>query len=72
MEEDYDDESDFEEERSSHKKRGRPSGNRRFIPLEFAKSHIVKIEDDMRKMHERHVKLMGDMDENYRMIEHET
>lgn len=26
----------------------------------------------MKKMHERHVKLMREMDENYRLIEHET
>jgi hypothetical protein len=26
----------------------------------------------MKKMHERHVKLMREMDENYRMIEQET
>ena len=46
--------------------------NRRFVPLEFAKAHILKIEEDMRKMHERHVKLMADMEDNYQMIEHET
>ncbi len=41
-------------------------------PVEFAKSHMQKIEEDMYKMHERHVRLMREMDENYKMIEHET
>ena len=30
------------------------------------------IEEDMQKMHERHVKLMREMDDNYRLIEQET
>lgn len=30
------------------------------------------MEDDMKKMHERHVKLMKDVDENYKLIEEET
>ena len=30
---------------------------------------MKKIEEDMYKMHERHVKLMREMDENYKMIE---
>jgi hypothetical protein len=42
------------------------------VPIEFARAHIQRIEDDMRKMHERHVKLMREMDENYKMIEQET
>lgn len=32
------------------------------LPIQFAKEHIIKIEDDMKKMHERHVKLMREMD----------
>lgn len=42
------------------------------VPIEFAKAHIAKIEDDMKHMHERHVKLMREMDSNYKMIEKET
>jgi hypothetical protein len=47
-------------------------GNRKLIPMEFAKRHIIKMEEDMKIMHERHVKLMREMDENYTMIEQET
>mgnify|MGYP001084395855 FL=1 len=39
------------------------------VPLEFAKAHINRIEDDMKHMHERHVNLMREMDTNYKMIE---
>lgn len=46
--------------------------NKRLIPIEFAKKHIQKIEEDMQKMHERHVKLLREMDENYKLIEKET
>ena len=42
------------------------------FPIQFAKEHIMKIEEDMKKMHERHVKLMREMDENYKLIEQET
>ena len=42
------------------------------LPIQFAKDHILKIEEDMKKMHERHVKLMREMDQNYRLIEQET
>jgi hypothetical protein len=42
------------------------------MPIEFAKEHIIKIEEDMKKMHERHVKLMREMDQNYKRIEEET
>ena len=42
------------------------------VPIEFGKAHIAKIEDDMKHMHERHVKLMREMDSNYKMIEKET
>lgn len=42
------------------------------MPIKFAKEHIIKIEEDMKKMHERHVRLMREMDENYKMIEQET
>ena len=46
--------------------------NHNVIPLEFAKTHIMKIEEDMKLMHERHVKLMREMDVNYKLIEQET
>jgi len=39
------------------------------VPLEFAKQHINRIEEDMKKMHERHVNLMREMDTNYKLIE---
>ena len=42
------------------------------MPIQFAKEHIIKLEEDMKKMHERHVKLMREMDENYKLIEQET
>ena len=42
------------------------------MPLQFAKEHIIKIEEDMKKMHDRHVRLMREMDENYKLIEQET
>ena len=42
------------------------------VPLEFAKAHIHRIEEDMVRMHERHVNLMKEMDTNYKMIEQET
>lgn len=39
------------------------------VPLEFAKAHISRIEDDMKNMHERHVNLLREMDTNYKLIE---
>ena len=42
------------------------------VPLEFAKQHIARIEQDMQMMHDRHVTLMREMDTNYKMIEEET
>jgi len=42
------------------------------VPLDFAKAHINRIENDMKHMHERHVNLMREMDTNYKMIEQET
>ena len=48
-----------------------PSG-RKFVPVEFAKQHILKVEEDMKKLHDRHIKLMREMDENYNLIEQET
>lgn len=42
------------------------------VPLEFAKNHIARIEQDMTTMHERHVNLMREMDTNYKLIEEET
>ena len=50
------------------------SGSREshLLPIQFAKEHIIKIEEDMKKMHDRHVRLMREMDENYKLIEKET
>ena len=42
------------------------------MPIEFAKAHIGRIEEDMKRMHERHVNLMREMDTNYKLIEEET
>jgi hypothetical protein len=67
--EDFED-SDFDSDLASNRKKSElNSARRRFIPIEFAKQHILKIEEDMKKMHDRHVKLMREMDENYRLIE---
>jgi hypothetical protein len=65
------DDSDFDDD-ALRRPSQRQNSNRRFIPIEFAKQHILKIEEDMKKMHDRHVKLMREMDENYRLIETET
>eukprot|EP00831_Metopus_contortus_P035376 TRINITY_DN2816_c0_g1_i9.p2 TRINITY_DN2816_c0_g1~~TRINITY_DN2816_c0_g1_i9.p2 ORF type:complete len:783 (+),score=195.24 TRINITY_DN2816_c0_g1_i9:185-2533(+) len=43
-----------------------------FIPVELAKNQIVKMETDMKKMHERHISLMKEVDTNYKLIEEET
>lgn len=54
---------------------GANSGSQReshLLPIQFAKEHIIKIEEDMKKMHDRHVRLMREMDENYKLIEKET
>ena len=54
---------------------GQNSGSQRdshLLPIQFAKEHIIKIEEDMKKMHDRHVRLMREMDENYKLIEKET
>lgn len=46
------------------------NGNRdNLVPLEFAQTHITRIESDMARMHERHVNLMKEMDTNYKLIE---
>ena len=55
----------------SYGSNGDPRGSH-LLPIQFAKDHIMKIEEDMKKMHERHVKLMREMDENYKLIEQET
>jgi hypothetical protein len=49
-----------------------PDHGSHLMPIKFAKEHIIKIEEDMKKMHERHVRLMREMDENYKLIEQET
>ncbi len=41
-------------------------------PLEFAKQHIARIQQDMEQMHDRHAKLTRDMEKNYKLIEQET
>jgi len=51
------------------KKGGHHNSLKELVPVEFAKAHIMKIEEDMKNMHERHVKLMREMDQNYKMIE---
>eukprot|EP00357_Protocruzia_adherens_P031643 CAMPEP_0115011372 /NCGR_PEP_ID=MMETSP0216-20121206/23944_1 /TAXON_ID=223996 /ORGANISM="Protocruzia adherens, Strain Boccale" /LENGTH=1261 /DNA_ID=CAMNT_0002379909 /DNA_START=35 /DNA_END=3820 /DNA_ORIENTATION=+ len=43
-----------------------------FIPAQLAKSHIRKMESDMRSMHQKHVKILNDIDGKYRTIEKET
>lgn len=49
---------------------GSPSSRpNHMLPIQFAKEHINKIEEDMKKMHDRHVRLMREMDENYKLIE---
>ncbi|CDW82915.1 kinesin-like calmodulin-binding protein zwichel [Stylonychia lemnae] len=65
---DSDDLNDSELGGMSH----RQHSKRSFIPIEFAKNHIQKIEEDMKRMHDRHVVLMREMDENYKLIEKET
>ena len=40
-----------------------------FAAVDMAKAQIVQMEDDMKKMHERHVKLIKEVDENYKLIE---
>lgn len=42
------------------------------VPAELAKSQIKKIENEMKKMHQKHCHLLKDMDENYATIEKET
>lgn len=42
------------------------------MPLVFAQNHIKRIEEDMRLLHERHVKLIREMEENYENIERDT
>ena len=39
---------------------------------DLAKSQIKKIEDEMKKMHQKHCQLLKDMDNNYAAIEQET
>ena len=39
---------------------------------DLAKSQIKKIEDEMKKMHQKHCQLLKDMDSNYAAIEQET
>jgi hypothetical protein len=57
---------------SSRNNDSQSQANAELVPVEFAKAHIAKIEEDMKRMHERHVKLMREMDNNYKMIEQET
>jgi hypothetical protein len=61
----------YESDHNSHENqsRGAQYSGRKFVPVEFAKQHILKVEEDMKKLHDRHVKLMREMDENYQLIE---
>jgi hypothetical protein len=51
---------------------GKVNSLKELMAVEFAKAHKLKIEEDMKVIHERHVKLMREMDLNYKMIEQET
>lgn len=53
-------------------KHGQHNSLKELMAVEFAKAHKLKIEEDMKVIHERHVKLMREMDLNYKMIEQET
>ena len=71
--EDLDDDDDDEESQEDEDEDGLEQDSvQNMVPIEFAKAHIAKIEEDMKHMHERHVKLMREMDSNYKMIEKET
>jgi len=48
---------------------GKVNSLKELMAVEFAKAHKLKIEEDMKVIHERHVKLMREMDLNYKMIE---
>jgi len=63
------DQADDEFESSEDEFTNGGMAGKELVPVEFAKAHIMKIEEDMKKMHERHVKLMREMDTNYKMIE---
>ncbi len=41
-------------------------------PREFVQVHIQRVEEDMKIFHDRQMKLMHEMDENYKHIERET
>ena len=62
----------FDDPDSSRNNDSQSQAPAELVPVEFAKAHIAKIEEDMKRMHERHVKLMREMDNNYKMIEQET
>ena len=53
-------------------KKGHQNSLKELVAVEFAKALKLKIEEDMKNIHERHVKLMREMDQNYKMIEQET
>lgn len=63
--------SDFCDHASDHLEHS-PQEGAQLIPIEFAKNHIHQIEEDMKFMHERHAKLIREMDDNYNKIEEET
>jgi hypothetical protein len=67
-----DDEFDSSDD-DGEKRLGRQHNSlKELMAVEFAKAHKLKIEEDMKVIHERHVKLMREMDLNYKMIEQET
>jgi len=45
---------------------------KQYVPVEVARKQIHSIEEDMRQMRKRHLKLVKEMDENYKLIEVET
>lgn len=56
---------------ASSQGRGGGIGDDKMVPLKFAKEQIKYVEMDMKKMHDKHSKLLKDMEENYKMIEEE-
>lgn len=67
-----DDEFDSSDDEERMGKKGHQNSLKELVAVEFAKAHKLKIEEDMKNIHERHVKLMREMDQNYKMIEQET
>ncbi|KAI8507762.1 hypothetical protein Bbelb_140020 [Branchiostoma belcheri] len=43
-----------------------------YVPYVYAKESIAKVMDDMKRMKGNHIKIVGQIEENYRTIENET